>query len=247
MYFLANYYYIILILQAICVFHCIRNHNENRWIWIIIFVPAIGCIIYFFSEIVTSNKIQQVSSDIGSVVNPSGTIRQLERQLKFSDTFQNRISLADAYLAKGESERAIRLYESSLTGVFVENEHLLKQMVIAYAAVKRYDDLIPLARKIYRSPQFARSRAHMLYAMALEKTGHPAEAEAEFKAMAGRFAYFEQRYQYGQFLLREGRRDEAVQLFRALLEESHHLTSKERSYNRQWISLAKQELERKIA
>ena len=79
MFFLnPNFYYISVILQAICVFHCIRKGNQNKWIWIIVFLPFIGCLIYFFTEIVNSRDIQKVQSGLGEVFNPSGSIRKLE-------------------------------------------------------------------------------------------------------------------------------------------------------------------------
>lgn len=243
--FITSYYPISLILQAICVIHCLRKGNQQKWIWVIVFLPVIGCLVYFFSEILTGRQLQQVSSGMGAVLNPSASVRKLEEQLRFSDTFQNRIALADAYLQKGQTQQAIELYESSLTGVFIENEHLLRQLIIAYNAVGRYDDIIPLAKKIYRSPQFPRSRAHLLYAIALDKTGQSDQAEKEFQTMTGRFGYYEQRYHYGLFLAREGRVQEATQLFNAIVEEGRHLSSQERSFNREWISRAKDELNRK--
>lgn len=243
MFFNSNYiYYITIGLQAICVIHCLRRGNQNKWIWVIVFLPVIGSLIYIFSEIVTGRQIQQVSSGVGSMINPRGSVRKLEEQLRFSDTFQNRIALADAYLATGRTEDAIDLYEESLTGLFTENEHVAKQMIIAYARVKRYKDIIPLAQRIYRSPQFARSQAHMLYAMALEQTGNSQQAEKEFKMMSGRFSYFEARYQYGLFLMRAGRDDEAKQLFKDMVNEAGHMSARERRYSQAWINQAKEEL-----
>src|SRR5687768_11754186 len=134
MFFDNNYFYYVTIgLQAICVLHCLKRGNTQKWIWLIVFLPVIGCLIYFFSEIVTGNRIQQVSSGVGSVLNPGGSVRKLEEQLRFADTFHNRVALADAYLANGRTKDAIALYEQSLTGVFTENEHLLKQLIIAYS------------------------------------------------------------------------------------------------------------------
>jgi hypothetical protein len=245
MFFDYNYFYYVTIgLQAICVLHCFKKGNQNKWIWIIVFLPVIGCLIYFFSEIVTGRQIQQVSSGVGFVFNPGGSVRKLEEQLRFADTFHNRIALADAYLANGRTKDAIDLYEQSLTGVFTENEHVLKQLIIAYSNVKRYKDIIPLAQKIYRSPQFARSRAHLLYAMALEHTGNSQMAEKEFKLMSARFSNFESRYQYGLFLLRARRDDEAKQVFNEMLSEAGHLSSRERRGNQVWINQAREELKK---
>jgi hypothetical protein len=238
-----NYFYIItILLQGICVYHCIRKGRQNTWIWLIVFLPLIGCLIYFFTEIVTRREMQNVQTGVGAVFNPSGRIKRLEENIKFSDAFENKVALADAYLDAGQTTKAIDLYEWSLEGNFEENEHVLSQLVIAYFQAKRFEEIIPLAKKIYKRPQFARSKAHILYAMALEQTGNPEMAEAEFKTMKARFSNFESRYQYGLFLQRAGRQKESRQLFAQIVDEASHLSSQERSYNRAWIANAKDEL-----
>jgi hypothetical protein len=243
MFFANSYlYYIPIALQAICVLHCIRSGNQNKWIWIIVFLPVIGSLIYLFSEVFTGREIDQVSSGMGQVFNSNGSIKKLEQQLRFSDTFHNRIALADAYLAKGYTNDAIALYEQSLTGVFTENEHVIKQLIIAYANVSRFADILPLAKRIYNSPQFAKSKVHVVYALALEHAGNKEQAEKEFKMMNSRFAYFEARYQYALFLARNGRKGEAVQLLDDMVAESTQLSSRERRYNAQWIAQAREEL-----
>jgi len=133
MFFTNNYFYLITIgLQAICVIHCLRKGRTTNWIWLIVFLPVIGSLIYIFTEIFTSRDIQNVQSGIGSVFNPGASLRRLEENLRFTDTFANRVALADAYLSTGNTDRAIELYESSLTGNFEENEHVLSQLIIAY-------------------------------------------------------------------------------------------------------------------
>ncbi|MEP7319038.1 MAG: hypothetical protein ABI921_09860, partial [Panacibacter sp.] len=199
------FYYITIAAQIICVIHCVKRGNPNYWILLIIFVPLLGCLAYFFTQIADKGEIQKISSGVNTVINSAGSIKKLEKQLEFADTFQNRITLADAYLASGETNKAISIYEKSLAGAFTENEHVLMQLIIAYASVHRYDDVVRIAKKIYNLPQFSRSHAHMLYAIALEKTGNSELAEKEFTTMKGKFAFFESRYQYGLFLLRANR------------------------------------------
>lgn len=243
MFFFSNYFYFITLgLQAICVIHCIRTGRTTNWIWLIIFLPFLGSLIYLFTEVLTGREIQKVQSGMGGVFNPSGRIRKLENNLRFSDTFNNKVALADALLAAGQIQRATDLYESSLVGNFTENEYVLGQLVMAYFQLKRYEDLIATAKKIQKLPQFARSHAHVRYAMALDYTGNSGQAEAEFKTMKGRFANFEARYQYGCFLERKGRRDEARQVFTEMLGEVTHLSPPEKRNNRNWFALAKDEL-----
>jgi hypothetical protein len=243
--FFPSYMYVISIaLQAICVIHCVRRNNQLWWIYLIIFLPLIGCIAYFFSEIYPVRGLGNIQSDLGTVFNPAGRIRRLENILRFSDTFNNRVMLADAYLGIGRVDDAIRIYESSLTGAFVENDYVFRQLISAYFIRERYDDLIPLARKIYSHPEFQRSRGHIQYACALADVGDSEGAEREFKKMKSRFSAFEARYQYGLFLQRSGRKEEARHIFRDMTDEAPHLSPRERRSNRAWILKAKEELNR---
>ncbi|HEY8967605.1 MAG TPA: hypothetical protein VIM64_00895, partial [Puia sp.] len=144
--------------------------------------------------------------------------------------------------AAGHTGNAIELYQSSLTGAFEENEYVLRQLIIAYFSAGEYARIPALAQKIYNKPQFARSKAHVYYAIALEKTGNITQAEQEFKKMKGRFSHFEARLQYGLFLKRTGREQEARQLFMDMVDEAPHLSSRERRDSRAWINQARNEL-----
>jgi len=249
MFFNGNYYYIILILEALCAIHSYRRGTLNRWIWLIVFIPVIGCLIYIYSEVISNRNVsvnlKKTTVNLSDAINPAGKIKKLEEELRFTNTFANKVKLADAYLAAGDTEKAIELYKSSLTGAFDENEYVMAQLIVAYYEQERYDEVIPLAKKLYKLPQFARSKAHILYAMSLEDTGHTELAEAEFKLMKGRYSYFEQRYQYGLFLMRQDRIEDAYDLFTEMLDEEKYLGPVEKKANRIWLSKVKEEL-RKI-
>jgi hypothetical protein len=234
-------YYITIVLQVLCVIHCVRRGKQN-WIWLIVFLPVVGCLVYFFMEILPSNRISTPRVDLGAIINPGGKIKQLEENLRFTDTFQNRVLLADAYLQSGQTEKAIELYPNSLTGAFAENEHVLAQLVIAYYKTGQYAHAIKAATKIQRQPQFLRSQAHLFYALALEESAQADKAETEFKSMLGRYSYYQQRYEYGMFLRRAGRDDEAAKVFTLMLEEEPHLGAIERKAAREWCTKARAEL-----
>jgi hypothetical protein len=245
MYFQGNYiYYLTIALQAFCAFHSYSRGTLNKWIWLIVFLPVIGSVIYIFSEIISNSRIRTPNINVGAIINPGGKIKKLEEELKFTDTFTNRIKLADAYLEAGMTGKAIELYKASLTGAFSENEHVLAQLVIAYYQQEKYAEVVPLAKRIYKLPQFARSKAHIAYAKSLEQLGKTEEAENEFKAMKGRYSYFGPRYEYGLFLIRAGREEDAAKIFTAMLDEEQHLGSVEKRSNRVWFAKAKEELKR---
>ncbi|WP_255496373.1 tetratricopeptide repeat protein [Mucilaginibacter sp. FT3.2] len=245
MLFGGGYYYIPLILEALCAIHCLRRGTQQKWLWIIIFLPVIGSCIYIYSEILTSRSgIRIPKVDVGAVLNPGVKLKRLEEELRFTDTFANKTKLADAYLDAGFVDKAVELYQNSLTGAFAENEHVLAQLIVAYYEQGRYAEIIPIAKKLYKLPQFARSKAHMKYALALENTGEVTLAESEFKAMKGRYSYFEPRYEYGLFLVRQGRYDDAHQIFTDILNEVPQLSAMERRINKVWFGKAKDELRR---
>jgi hypothetical protein len=242
-----NFYYIMVGLQAVCAIHCMRKGNQGKWIYLIIFLPLVGCIAYIFTEIFPRQGLNNMGSGLGNLFTPRVSIKRLEENLRFTDTFNNRIMLADTYLASGQTDNAIELYESSLTGAFTENEHVLMQLIHAYYAKGLYEKVIPIAKKIYSRPQFIRSGTHMLYAMSMGYAGNVEQAEQEFKKMKARFSYYEARYQYGLFLQRENRSEDARQIFLDIADEAPHLGSRERRFNRTWINLAKEELKKRPA
>lgn len=240
--FASNYYYIVLGSQAVCALHCMRKGNQQKWIWLIVFLPVIGCLAYIFTEMFTRREMEQLQSGTGAIFNPSGKIKKLKSNLVFRDTFDNRLALADAYLEAGEFDSAIELYEKSLVDTFAEHGHGNMQLLIAYSGKRRFEDVITIAKKIYKLPQFLRSRPHMLYAIALGYMGQDAEAEKEFSLMKGKFSNYECRYQFGKFLQRANRTDEAKQVFREILNEEDHLSPGERRPNKIWFSKAKEEI-----
>ena len=242
MYFLSNYYYLVIGLQAICVFHSIKKGNQQKWIWLIVFLPVIGSIAYIFSEMLTKRDISGVQSNIGSIINPGGRIKDLERRLEFANTFENKVALADAYLAAGMTDEAIALYDSCLTGLFSDNEYVIMRLIDAYYVKERFEDIVKIAARILRSVDFAKSHAHVLYALSLERLGQVDMAEKEFQSMNGSFSNFEARFNYGQFLIRSERINEAIDLYNEIVQEGQHMTSGEKRNHRVWFGKAKDEL-----
>ena len=243
-FFNGYFYYVTIGLQAICAIHCIRRGTQQKWIYLIVFLPLVGSIAYIYTEMFNRPGIRNFQSGFSGFVSPAGRIRRLENNLRFTDTFNHRVRLADAYLAAGRTDSAIELYESSLTGAFEENEYVLRQLIIAYFQQQAYAKLIPLAKKIYNRPEFVRSRAHILYAISLGYMGDAAGAEQEFRKMKARFSYFEARYEYGLFLRRAGREAEARAIFGEIIDEASHLSSRERRDSRPWIAQAKSALKK---
>src|SRR5476649_2757923 len=117
MFFSGGYiYYLTIALQAFCAYHSYKRGTLGQWLWIIIFLPVIGSLIYIYSQILSNRGFRKSNIDVLAIFNPGGKIKKLEDELRFTDTFTNRIKLADAYLDAGLTDKAIELYATSLTG-----------------------------------------------------------------------------------------------------------------------------------
>src|SRR4051812_13448934 len=94
-----GYYTPFLILQAFCLYHAYKNNNQQKWYWIIIFFPVVGCVIYLYDNFYSKHKLQSISEVAKNLVNSNRRIEQLERDVKFNDNVTNKVNLADAYMA----------------------------------------------------------------------------------------------------------------------------------------------------
>jgi hypothetical protein len=102
--------------------------------------------------------------------------------------------------------------------------------------------VVTLAKKVMNTSEFPKSHAHVVYGLSLEKTGNLVEAEKQLKMIRGKYSNFEGRFQYGQFLIRQGRKEEASELYAEILEESAHMSSGESRNNKEWFRKTREEL-----
>ncbi len=212
-----------------------RKGNSQQWIWLIVFLPAIGCFVYLFTEVVTKNQVKSVTSNVESVIRPQGRIRDLEEAFKFSDSFENRLLLAQAYHNSGRTDEAIKLYEEGKQGVFANDTHLIVLLIEAYFEKERYSDICTIAAVISNHPDFKKSHSRILFALSLEKCQDIQSAEEHLASFQARYSDFEGKYEYACFLIRHNKREQAVKILEDAKEESSRMTRGERRNHDYWI------------
>jgi hypothetical protein len=100
-----------LALQAFCLYHAYSNRSNQKWYYLIIFIPYVGCFIYLYDAFYSRRNVTQVTEVFKHVVNNNYKIEQLEKAAEFNDSATNNIRLADAYLETGRYPEAAVLYE----------------------------------------------------------------------------------------------------------------------------------------
>lgn len=169
-----------------------------------------------------AGKIQE---NVVSIINPSKRIKDLEIKLKFSETYQNRVNLADAYVEIKNYDKAIPHYLSALEGNFQNDFYVIEQLIKSYFAIEDYKNVILYAEKIIEHVEFIKSKSQFLYGLALEKIGKLEEAEANLKQIDIRFSFYEERFVLAQFLINQNKTQEGKDILDEIHKESQFMTN----------------------
>ena len=123
------------VLQLILIVHAIRNHKSFGWIWLLVFVPALGGVAYVIVEILPSLNVRNRGTKVMNAVFPARLVEAAARQYAVTPTPHNKRQLAEAYVAAGDTDRAIPLYQESQSNVGGEID---EEEIIALVASVRY-------------------------------------------------------------------------------------------------------------
>lgn len=227
--------YPLFILQAFCLFHAYKSRTDQKWYWIIIFFPYVGCLIYLYDAFYSRRTINNIAEGLKQVVNTNYRLEQLEREAKFSSNAKNKILLADEYVLYGRYNEAVALYESCREGYMIEDEPLKRKLMHALFLDKQYDRAIQLGEELKGTKDFRNAVEHISLAWAYQNLGQTAEAEKHFDEMDRTFTNYQHRYSYSEFLLATNRKEKAIDKLDELLEEIDQMKGPERRVHRNII------------
>jgi hypothetical protein len=230
------YFYFIIALQGFCLYHLYRHRNAYYWVFIILFLPLVGCIIYLVTQVYNKRDVEKVQENIVSIINPTKKIKDLEKKLQFSETYQNKINLADAYLEIRDFNNAIPHYLDALDDNLQNDLYAIKQLIESYFNVEDFDKVILYAEKITDSHEFLKSRSQFLYGLALEKLGKQEQAEVNLKEIDVRYSFYDERLVLAQFLLGRNKTAEAKAIVEEIYIESQNMTKQNQRIYRSTIA-----------
>lgn len=211
------HYYIIIALQGFCIYHVYSNKKEHFWYFLILFIPLIGGLIYLITQVFNKKDINVIKDGITTYINPSKKITDLEEKLQYSETFQNRINLADAYFDFQDYDNAIIHYEEALKGNFKDDTHTLNKLVICYFKNKEFSKVIKYSEKINLDKNFRDSI--FFYGLALEQKGFLEKAEIELLKVNKRYSNYSKRLEISDFYIRNEKKEKAKELIQEIISE----------------------------
>jgi len=234
-------------LQLICAVHAVKTGRAYWWLWIILFLPGIGAVVYFLTEVLPdlqrNSALQQVGLDLVTIVNPGRSLQRLEAEREVCDNVKNRQALARGYMNAGRYEEALALYQQCLTGVFKDDPAVLLELAYAHFLRGQYDEVKTTIERLRQvNESFHREERELMLARTLEESGELKQALERYAAMVRSSSGEEIRFRYAQLLERSGEIDSARQLYQEILARARRSPRYYRRAQRLWIGLAKQRL-----
>lgn len=214
-------YYLLIAFQAFCIFHVYKSRNEYYWYFVIFFVPLIGALVYLFSQVINKTNINKAKNKINAFLNPTKKMKDLEKKLSFSNTFQNKINLADAYIENKEYDKAIVYYEKALEGNFKNHSHTLNKAAKCYFQLNSYNKVVEYLNQINLDKSF-RNSVYM-YAISLEKCENFDEAEIQFRKTNKRYSNYGERLELSKFLIRRNKNEDAKIVLNEMISEIENM------------------------
>ena len=236
-----------LLLQFTCGYHAVKTGRVSPWLYIIIFLPVIGSLIYLFAELLPdlqhSRAGQQVASDIAKVANPQKRLRELARNLERADTVENKKVLAEECIEHEMFDEAIDLYERALQPPYEHDPALLLGLARAqYGAGQWTGCVASLDMLQEHNPDFYSTDGHLLYAKALTEAGQLDDAFHEYAYLIDHYPGEEAKCRYAILLEQVGDATKAQELYRDIV---HSVDSSPKHYYRRqksWYDVARRNM-----
>ncbi len=232
-----------------CVVHMIRTNNIFPWIYVVVFLPSVGPLIYFCMMIVPglfrSRTAQQLQRGAARAIDPNKDYRAAMREVEMVGSADAKRAFAEQLIQRGQYADAIEMYQNALQGQFATDTALLLGLARAQflnddgAGAQAALDAIQAA-----NPKFSSEDAHLLYARALELQNKHDEAAEEYKRLVPYFAGEEARTRYAQLLDKMGHHDEARTIFSQVVKNLDGAPSRYRATQKEWGAIARATLNR---
>ena len=228
------------LLVIVCVVHLFVRRNDLFWLAILFFIPYIGAIAYFITQVLPELRGARVLEAVESFKPVGMRVKDLERQLEELPTAQNRILLALAYRDAGQLEKAEELLSETRQGVFRNDPHVTYDLAdVKFRGGKLKEAKLLLRELLEAAPEELRGRGRLLLARTLEALGNSDEAETLYQSAISSFSGEEARYFFAAFLNAQGKRDEAVKQVAALERNVKRASNQYRYAQREWLERAR--------
>lgn len=241
------HYAIVGMLQLLCCVHVYRSMQERYWIFVILFFPVLGCVIYFIMVMLPETGADRHGRTLVmrllDKLNPERHLQKLTEELAVAETNQNHYLLANELVRLGRFHQAIPHYHKALSGIFAHEPSMMVNLAKAEFATQDFTACQKTLEDVMRfNPDFQSSEGHLCYARALSAQAKYEEAEKEFEVLVSYFPGPEARIHYADMLAKINRLREANEHYVTVIDTAKRSRPQYRKFHQQWIQMANERL-----
>ena len=226
------------VLQLILIVHAIRNHKRFGWIWLLVFVPALGGVAYVIVEILPSLNVRNRGTKVMNAVFPARLVEAAARQYAVTPTPHNKRQLAEAYVAAGDTDRAIPLYQELVDGWYQDDIGVLTALATAYRQVGVFDNAFALFTRVAQSETALPRNTTLM----VNYTGYRATGEDRYLEWIERYFAGNGDLETGYYLVdvyvNRGRGADAQKVIASMKERATVHTATKHRIDTSWITKA---------
>jgi hypothetical protein len=234
----------ILVAQVFFAVHAIRQ-GKAWWLLILFFFPGVGVLVYFFAEYlpdVRTGGLRSAGKKLARRLNPAAEVKRLEDEVALSNTVNNRLALADAYLHAGRGDDAVALVRTCLAGIHEDDPRVLGALARAAHGAGQMEEARDAMERLKRQGTMLTASVQLLDARIAEDSGDLEGALRAYAVLARGAAGEEARCRYALLLKRVGRNDEAYAVFEEMLRHARVSSGHYRREEKKWLDVARREL-----
>jgi hypothetical protein len=195
------------VLQILALIHFFRRRPEGYWFFVIMFLGALGALIYFVVEVLPDAGLLRTSFQRAG---HRRRMSELEAIVRENSAIGNVEELADLSFDEGQYAKARELYDKVLAAPQVTSADPWYRRGVSALMLGDAAAAIPDLERVVRSePKYDFHRATGLLAHAYAQAGLADKAEAQFRAATAASTLSETYFNYASFLAAEQRTDEA--------------------------------------
>lgn len=231
------------------VVHIIKTGRNFIWVYVVIFIPLFGALVYFAVEIIPemfkSRAARKIGANAKAMADPNKSFREARRAAEMTGSVDSKRTLAEEYARRGDYSSAIEIYRDALVGHFADDPALLMGLAkVQFASGDGAGAQEALDRLQAADPKFVSADGHLLYARALELQGKNDEAAGEYERLVRYFSGEEARVRYAVLLQKIGRNDEAQALYAETVKMLDGAPKRYQALQKEWGDIARRNLRR---
>lgn len=233
-------------IQAFFLFHVFRTGRPYWWALLILSMPVIGCVIYYFVEVFPGSRehrnAKRVANQVAFAFMPHAELQRRLKEVELCPSVNNRIVAAEGLMRCGMYYRAVGMYENALSGIYANDAQLMMGLARAHVNNQTFEQAREVLDKLNRvDARFRSDEARLLNARALEGLGRDQDALQEYEELTHIFVGLEAKCRYGLLLKKLGFHKQANHIFSEVLSYARRFNIR-LDAEQVWIETARRSL-----